>query len=416
MQLDFYFDFSCPFAYLASTRIEAIAARTGATLTWKPMLLGGVFRALAAPQSPAESMSPAKLRHNGLDMLRWAERLGVPLRVPAAHPMRTVKALRALLALPEPSWPAFAHAVYRAYWQRGQDVTARDTLAAALAEAGVTGAAAERALAADEDPAIKQELVRRTDEAIARGVFGAPTMFVGDGPDAKMYWGQDRLHMVEEALGGAPSPSPSPSPSPTATTWDFWYDFSSPFSYLAATQVEAVAARTGTKVVWRPMLLGALFKQIGTADVPLLQMSESRRRYFARDLTYWAEHWKVPFRFTSRFPMRTVTALRLALAAGDRIAPLSQALFRALWVDDRDLADPATLSAILDAAGFDADATMREAESPAGKQRLFDATAEAVARGVFGAPTFIVDDMLFWGQDRVPLVERVLAGWRPACG
>jgi len=202
MRLEFWFDFSCPYAYLGATQIEVLAARAGAELVWKPMLLGGVFRAVDSPQALFATMPPPKLRHNGLDMMRWAEQFGVPLSMPATHPMRTVRALRALLALPVESWPGVVAEIYRAYWVRNDPIAERDTVAACLRAAGIAGGAAERALAANDDPAIKQELRARTDEAIARGVFGAPTMFVGDGDDPLMFWGQDRLHFVERALNG----------------------------------------------------------------------------------------------------------------------------------------------------------------------------------------------------------------------
>lgn len=202
MRLEFWFDFSCPYAYLGSTQIESLAARAGAELYWRPMLLGGVFRAVEMAQFPASLMPPAKARHNGLDMMRWADWFDVPLVMPPGHPQRTVRALRGLLALPEERWPALIHELYQIYWVRGGDFTARDTLAAALAAVGVEGELAERALAANDDPEIKLELRRRTDEAIARGVFGAPTMFVGDGDDPLMFWGQDRLPFVERALAG----------------------------------------------------------------------------------------------------------------------------------------------------------------------------------------------------------------------
>ena len=198
---------------------------------------------------------------------------------------------------------------------------------------------------------------------------------------------------------------------------EFWYDFSSPWTYLASTQVEGVARRAGGELHWRPMLLGAVFKQVGTPDIPALAMPEAKRDYYTRELDLWAEHWGVPFRFTTRFPMRTVKALRLALAAGDRIAELSHALFGALWVDDRDISDDSVLADILTAGGFDAPAMLEQVQQPEAKQKLIDATGEAVRRGIFGAPSFIVGhpegDVLLWGQDRFELVEKVLGGWRP---
>ncbi len=199
--------------------------------------------------------------------------------------------------------------------------------------------------------------------------------------------------------------------------FEFWYDFSSPWTYLAATQVEAVADRAGGNLVWRPMLLGAVFKQVGTPDVPALAMPQAKRDYYARELDVWARHWNVPFKFTTRFPMRTVTALRLVLSAGDHIARLSGALFRALWVDDRDISDDAVLADILSAEELDAEAMLRATKEPEAKQKLIDATSEAVDRGVFGAPTFIIKhpdgDVQLWGQDRFELVEKVLRGWHP---
>jgi 2-hydroxychromene-2-carboxylate isomerase len=429
MRIELYFDFSCPFAYLASTQIEALCARGGAELVWRPMLLGGVFNATG--QDPMASAGPAKARHNQLDMHRWAERWGVPLVMPAGHPLRTVRALRALLATPEPLWPAVIHGFYRAYWQRSEDIAAVETVTAVLIEAGLDQAAVARAVAANDDQAIKDELRRRTDEAVARGVFGAPAMFVhaDDLERPEMFWGQDRLHMIEAMLAGwrPGRPGPRREPGPEAhprpaqpPTLHFWYDFSSPFAYLASTQIEALAARTGARLVWQPILLGGLFKEIATPDVPLFAMAESKRAYFYRDLDHWASYWDVPFRFATRFPVRTVTALRLALLAGDRIAELSRALFRAAWADDQDLDDVHTLSEILRRHGFDADEMLSRTRDPAIKLALINQTARAQATGVFGAPSVIIEhergDLLFWGQDRLSLVEAAANGWSPRAG
>lgn len=424
MRLDVYFDFSCPYAYIGTTQVEALAERTGAQLRWKPMLLGGVFRSSGAGDGPMHTMPPSKARHNALDMHRWADHYGVPLKMPAGHPMRTVRALRALLTLDEARWPAAIHALYRAYWVDGRRIYEPEVIGEVLRGAGFGAAEIETALAANDDQAIKDQLRARTDEAVARGVFGAPTMYVGDG-DELMFWGQDRLGFTEDALNGWRPEVPTeggPAIAEGTSAGDgpeleLWYDFSSPFAYLGATQIEAVAARTGARLRWRPMLLGAVFKEIGTPNVPMLAVNANKQRYYSRELTYWASHWGVPFRFTSRFPMKTVTALRLALLAGDdKIAPLSHALYRALWVEDRDLNDPSTLIEILEANGLPASLLERTRE-PAVKQWLIDNTSEAIAAGVFGAPTCIVKDpegdMLLWGQDRLGLVERVLNGWRP---
>jgi 2-hydroxychromene-2-carboxylate isomerase len=198
-------------------------------------------------------------------------------------------------------------------------------------------------------------------------------------------------------------------------TITFFYDFSSPYAYLGATQIERVAAEHGAHIRWCPMLLGALFKAIGTPVVPLAVQSEPKRRYLQRDVLDWAAYWGVDFRWPSRFPMRTVAALRLALAAGEPNLPrVSHALFRAYWVDDRDLADPAVLRQIAAAHQLDAATISRALDpDPAIKQALVANTDEAIAAGVCGAPSFLVRGHLFWGQDRLDLVARTLSGWNP---
>ncbi len=192
--LDFWFDYSCPYAYLASTQVDALAARTGARLAYRPMLLGGVFAANGTPQRLFATLSAAKAAHNARDLDRWAEYFGVDLRMPAGHPMRTVEALRATVACGID--PRVVHALYAAYWVQGRPPSDPATLREVL---GAAGHDAEAVLAAIGRPEAKEDLRRRTDEAIALGIFGAPA-FVVDG--ARMYWGQDRMHFVERDLTG----------------------------------------------------------------------------------------------------------------------------------------------------------------------------------------------------------------------
>lgn len=189
-----------------------------------------------------------------------------------------------------------------------------------------------------------------------------------------------------------------------------WFDYSSPFAYLGTTQVERVARESGGCVVFRPFLLGALFKEIGTPLVPLETFSEAKRRHARIDLDRWADHWGVPFRFASRFPLRTVDALRVTLLAPEaNRALLVHAIMRATWVDDRDPADPEVLRGCLAAAGIDPALLERVGDA---KPLLFAATEEAVRAGLPGAPTFVVGEQLFWGQDRLEFVAKALCGWR----
>ncbi|MCA9593201.1 MAG: 2-hydroxychromene-2-carboxylate isomerase [Myxococcales bacterium] len=402
MKLDFYFDYSCPYAYLASTRIQELAEKTGAELSYRPFLLGGLFRALDGTPSEATTLVPARALHNGLDMLRWAELWGVPLRMPKTHPNRTVTALRATLASGDV--PRASKALFAAYWAEGRDLADPAVIAEALAAAGFD---ASLLLRRAEAPEVKQELRERTDEALRRGVFGAPALFV----ENELYWGQDRLDFVARALGETASVlafSPPALGTPPGEV-EIFYDFSSPFAYLGALRIDAVAARTGASVRWRPMLLGALFREIGTPDVPLFSFPSAKQRYLRRDLERFAERFDIPFRFPSTFPLRSVLALRVALAAGPHIAEVSRRLFRAVWAEDQDVSDSDVLRRILN----DAPALVDRASSAEVKQALRDNTSEAQRRGVCGAPTFAVGDDLYWGQDRLDLVELALRGWRP---
>ncbi|MDI1445082.1 2-hydroxychromene-2-carboxylate isomerase [Polyangium sp. 6x1] len=195
---------------------------------------------------------------------------------------------------------------------------------------------------------------------------------------------------------------------------EFFFDFSSPFAYLASTQIEALAAQKGASLVYRPFLLGALFKAIGTPNVPLFAMPEPKRRVVTADLHHWADHWGVPFRFATRFPMNTVKPLRMVLAAPEeRVPALVNAVYRAYWALDRDISADDVLADIATSVGLDGAALVAATTDERMKQRLKDVTEQAERIGVCGAPSFLVGDLLFWGQDRLLFVEKALDGWRP---
>ncbi|MDN3517728.1 2-hydroxychromene-2-carboxylate isomerase, partial [Aquisalimonas lutea] len=191
---------------------------------------------------------------------------------------------------------------------------------------------------------------------------------------------------------------------------EVFHDFASPFSYLACTQVERIAAEHGAELVWKPMLLGALFKAIGTPMIPLQAMSANRQAWGERDMRLWADHWGVPFRFTSHFPLNTVLALRVSAVEPALIRPL----YRAAWAEDRNLGETDTVAAIIREQGHDPEDVIARAGAEDTKALIKANTREAADRGVCGAPTLVVDDWLvFWGQDRLDMVRRALDGWVP---
>lgn len=423
--LELWFDFSCPYAYLASRRAPGLPVE----IDWRPMLLGGIFRGLGTGDGPMATLSPAKAAHNLRDMHRWADLFGVPFQMPAAHPMRTVRALRVLLALPRDRWPAAIAGIFAAYWQRGEDITQDGVIAGAVRGAGVPADDVAAALRRADDADIKEELRRRTDEALALGIFGAPAWIARrPGRAPILVWGQDRLPWIEAILEGwDPDAEPPPGgprslqvpPAAPGAEVRVYYDASSPFSYLALTQLPALAA-AGAALQLVPILLGALFRDLGQANVPLLAFSPAKRRYVSAEIARWGRWWGVPFDMPKKFPQRTITAQRLAILAADAGVDtglrLALALGRGMWAEQRDLEDEATLRAILASEGLP-EGWIEQTRDPALKARLAANTAAAQAAGVFGVPTFIVPaggPHLFWGQDRIEQVGRALAGtWTP---
>ena len=191
---------------------------------------------------------------------------------------------------------------------------------------------------------------------------------------------------------------------------EFFFDFGSPASYLAWTQLPRLCAEAGAKLVYRPMLLGGLFKATGNSapfTVP------AKGRYLFVDLGRFARRYGVPLNHNPHFPINTVLPMRAAIGMQRqepaRLDEFLAAMFRATWVDGRATADPAVVSEVLQDAGFDAPAVLALAADPVVKEALKDTTDEAVRRGVFGAPTMFVGDQMFFGQDRLDWVREALA-------
>ena len=184
----------------------------------------------------------------------------------------------------------------------------------------------------------------------------------------------------------------------------FLYDFGSPASYVAHCRLKGIAARTGAAVEHVPVLLGGIFKATGNS-APMTVPAKGR--YTGHDLMRFAARDGVPFTFNPHFPINTVGLMRLATALrdDDRYLRFVDFAFDAMWHFPRDMGDPAEVAAVLANAGFDAAATLALAASQPVKDRLRAATDDAVARGVFGAPTFFVGDEMWFGQDRLDWVE-----------
>lgn len=188
---------------------------------------------------------------------------------------------------------------------------------------------------------------------------------------------------------------------------EFFFDVGSPASYLAWTQLPGIADAAGAAIVWRPMLLGGVFKATGNrspAEVP------AKGQYTHRDLVRHAERYQVPFQYNPHFPVNTLLLMRGAEAYRDTPAfdAYLDAVFRAMWVEPRNLNDPEEVARMLEEGGFDPAEALERAQSPRAKEGLKATTEEAVTRGVFGAPTFFVGEEMWFGQDRLDWVAAAL--------
>jgi 2-hydroxychromene-2-carboxylate isomerase len=188
---------------------------------------------------------------------------------------------------------------------------------------------------------------------------------------------------------------------------EYFFDYVSPFSYLADSQVPAIVERTGADIVYRPFLLGGVMQASGNS--PPITVPNKGKYMFA-DIARWLARYQIELKMNPHFPVNTVKAMRGALVAlEDGCFPAYHAaLFKATWRDEQNVGDADTLRALLDAAGLDGSAILARTDEPAIKELLKTNTAEAVERGAFGAPTFFVDGEMFFGNDRLDFLEEKL--------
>lgn len=192
-------------------------------------------------------------------------------------------------------------------------------------------------------------------------------------------------------------------------TVEFYFDLGSPTTYLAHTQLAKICADTQSELIYIPMLLGGVFKATGNASPAVIP---AKGRYMFQDLDRFAKRYGVQLRFNPHFPINTLILMRavtgIQLHQPQRFAEFVDCLFRALWVEGRNLNDPQTIAAVMTENGFDPEEVLALSNDESVKAKLKENTEAAIKRGVFGAPSMFIGDQLFFGQDRLDFVEEAL--------
>ncbi|MEB2519481.1 2-hydroxychromene-2-carboxylate isomerase [Pseudomonas sp. YuFO20] len=191
---------------------------------------------------------------------------------------------------------------------------------------------------------------------------------------------------------------------------EFYFDLGSPATYLAYTQLPKICEQTDSQLIYVPILLGGVFKATGNASPATIP---AKGRYMFIDLDRYAKRYGVPLKINPHFPINTLVLMRavtgVQLRQPERFAAFIDCLFKALWIDGRNLNDPATVGAVLSENGFDPEEILALSADEEVKNALKETTEKAVQRGVFGAPSMFVGDQLFFGQDRLDFVIEALS-------
>jgi 2-hydroxychromene-2-carboxylate isomerase len=459
--LVFNYDISCPFAYIASTRVKVLADRTNAKLVYRPVLLGAIYRATAAPQGAAGSASdqfnPTKKAVTAQSMQRTLKRYKIKYSPPPEHPRKSVNALRLLYCVPDGhERRILTDRLFAAYWANREDITNTEVLLKIAKETGISSASSltKKSFASAE---ARKELETATAEAVERGAFGVPGFWIpearsidvsGEVKEGRFYWGQDRMHLVEAtllSLGNDGHVSGIATFMPRCIPYDqsqlsrkvkleFWYDFSSPWAFLGYTQLPRLQRVFGAnlEIVMKPFLLGILFREIGAPNMPMLAVSPAKAAWSRQDHKDWVLYWnavntsqgnkdkEIAFQWADVFPIRTPTVLRVAIVEPATV-PL---LYSACWELNANVSDESILIDLLDKAGYRGAELVARANAPAIKNKLRENTAAAKAAGICGVPTYRVIHQdrngqwlprggLVWGQDETNVVEDLIAGWDP---
>ena len=381
----FYYDIICPYAYTAFMRLHRENIFVKKNIELKPILLGGLFKHMGQDPDLNSRLPKYKADYIRQDIVRQAQLYSVPLNFHPQHPVSSLKAMRLLHACEPRLREELSVILYKAYWQEQQNLDDNDFIA---------NLSQKFCCVSLEDA--KMPLINATAEAFSARVFGVPTLSINN----RLYFGSDRLELIRKEL----DLKEISYPWTPGKTLDFYFDFTSPYSYLAYQEVKK-ALEEGVNINFKPILLGALFKEIGQAGVPMFSAHPHKAAYYLQDMQDWADARASSFIFNSNFPLKTVNALRAALLEPSAIGPI----FHAAWGENLNISDDQVLESVIDKAGLKGHEILVQCQSIDIKEKLKNQTFEALSLGVFGVPFFSFDSQLIFGQDRIGWLKYELA-------
>jgi len=318
-----------------------------------------------------------------------------------------------------------AKAYYEAYFIKNEDISDVQVLSKYYQQVVGTKPTVEEII---KNENVKTRLREETDKAVTNGLFGVPSFVINQNFKEEFYFGMDRLPLIEVRLQTSLGRNVLRPPmnalfmssneewntnsklNSSKNKIELFFDFSSPWAFLGFLRLYEL--RGFGEIVWRPVVLGGIFKDIGTPNAPLLALSDAKRAYTMKDFDRWFHCNGVKSQFSSHFPLRTILALRVFLVENRTI----DCIYRAAWQKDLNIGDAEVLRKLLDENGFDGKDILSKTEDPKIKKVLQENTSLAVSKGMFGVPTYVVNgdyDRFVWGQDRLDFVKDLCKGWKP---
>ena len=428
-QLVFYFDIVCPFAYIASFKLseELIKNHPDVEFIFEPVLLGGIYDKTNATQGKTGSatnvMAVQKQRVVTNDLLQSINRMDIDFTWHSAHPVKSLYAVRLLhLVKSQSDRRLVTRRLFEAYWSLNLDLSDINVLLDVVKDVNVTWIVDELTYEVVRSHSVAAKKLREaTEKAVELGAPGVPSFWLShsmiDGQPS-LFYGQDRFQFVLSSLKGRAVPFEAFLHQKLISRHrrlTFYWDISSPWSFLAWTQFRYLSSLMGPNVNIEhcPILVGALFKQISTPIVPLLSMPQAKVAYNYKDLNDWVWYWNhlegantFKFKYPTVFPIRSVLPQRIAIAHPE----LVDLMFYSAWTHDIPLGDESVLRDLLQKNGFDSTQIINDASSQQVKDRLRANNERALNAGCCGVPSFQVDNgPVIWGQDRWDVILEELS-------